>query len=292
MARFDVIVIGAGPAGLTAAGLLAKEGRSVLVLERSEHLGGRGLAVGDEGYKLNLGGHLLEDSGSGITRVFEQLGKQLPHGRVNSELPIWENGAWKSIRDTYAGTRGELKKAINALVETPYEALEAWDDRLERTRRRARDAAAGLVRGADPLPRAGCFPLHLAGALHRDEGARVRSGTGGARVLDERSADRHCGVLLQHDRARARGVAPGHEPVRRGRRDPALPGARRGVGRRDVREVRGRAQDHVPRPRGVDLAPSPPRVRPHLRGDPEARTRRPVPAPLACAGCRGSPLRV
>jgi phytoene dehydrogenase-like protein len=32
MARFDVIVIGAGPAGLTAAGLLAKEGRSVLVL--------------------------------------------------------------------------------------------------------------------------------------------------------------------------------------------------------------------------------------------------------------------
>ncbi len=129
MTRYDVIVVGAGPAGLTAAGLLAKEGRSVLVVERSEHVGGRGRAVRDEGYKLNLGGHLIEDSGSGITRIFEHLGKQLPHGAVNAEMPIWEGGSWRSIRDGYAGSRAELKKAITALLETPYEALAAWDDR-------------------------------------------------------------------------------------------------------------------------------------------------------------------
>ena len=124
-----MIVIGAGPAGLTAAGLLAKEGRSALVLERSLHLGGRGMAVVDEGFKLNLGGQLLEDSGSGITRIFEHLGKELTHGKVSSEMPVWEDGRWASIRDSYAGSRSELKKVVTALVETPYEELEQWDDR-------------------------------------------------------------------------------------------------------------------------------------------------------------------
>ena len=33
-------MVGAGPNGLTAAALLAHEGRSVLVLEATEHLGG------------------------------------------------------------------------------------------------------------------------------------------------------------------------------------------------------------------------------------------------------------
>ena len=69
MAKADVVVIGAGAAGLTAGAILAKEGKKVVVLDRAPYLGGRGMAVPDEGFKLNLGGHLLEDSGSGITKV-------------------------------------------------------------------------------------------------------------------------------------------------------------------------------------------------------------------------------
>ena len=45
MQNYDVIVIGAGAAGLSAAALLAKEGKSVLVVERSPFLGGRGMAT-------------------------------------------------------------------------------------------------------------------------------------------------------------------------------------------------------------------------------------------------------
>ncbi|HYN06772.1 MAG TPA: FAD-dependent oxidoreductase [Vicinamibacterales bacterium] len=131
MTKVDVAVIGAGAAGLTAAALLAKEGRSVAVLEASKWLGGRGMAVPEQGFKLNLGGHLLEDSGSGITKVFEYVGKKLEHGTVSSEMPVWDhtNDRWGSIRDRYSGDKSELKKVIRALGETPYEELDAWDDR-------------------------------------------------------------------------------------------------------------------------------------------------------------------
>jgi phytoene dehydrogenase-like protein len=89
------------------------------------------MAVPDEGFTLNVGGHLLEDSGSGITKVFEHLGKRLGHGTVSSDMPVWdhERERWGSIRDRYAGTKDELKKVIRALTETPFEELDRWDDR-------------------------------------------------------------------------------------------------------------------------------------------------------------------
>jgi phytoene dehydrogenase-like protein len=131
MAKVDVAIIGAGAAGLTAAALLAKEGRKVAVVEASPYLGGRGMAIPDEGFKLNLGGHLLEDSGSGITKVFEHVGKKLEHGTVSGDMPVWdhERERWGSIRDRYSGDKSELKKVIVALAETPYEELDDWDDR-------------------------------------------------------------------------------------------------------------------------------------------------------------------
>src|SRR5689334_23447462 len=121
MAKVDVAIIGAGAAGLSAAALLAKEGRKVVVLEAGKNLGGRGMAVPDEGFKLNLGGHLLEDSGSGITKIFEHLGKELVHGARSSDMPVWnhEKLQWGSIRDRYAGNKDELKKVIQALMDTP-----------------------------------------------------------------------------------------------------------------------------------------------------------------------------
>lgn len=62
---YDAIVIGAGIGGLTAAALLAKEGRKVAVLEREDRVGGRALSirgseVGDKGadwYRGILGRH-------------------------------------------------------------------------------------------------------------------------------------------------------------------------------------------------------------------------------------------
>ena len=120
-----------GAAGLTAGALLANEGKRVAVVEASPWLGGRGMAVPDEGFKLNVGGHLLEDSGSGITKVFEHVGKELVHGAVSSDMPVWdhdEHAGARSATSTRA-TSPSSRRSSSALLDTPYEELDDWDDR-------------------------------------------------------------------------------------------------------------------------------------------------------------------
>ncbi|MYH96185.1 MAG: FAD-dependent oxidoreductase, partial [Acidimicrobiia bacterium] len=130
MTKCDVVVIGAGAAGLSAGALLAAEGKSVTLLERSPFLGGRALAADDDGFKVNLGGHLIEDPGSGLTKVFEHVGKELIHGEVSHDMPIWDNDTqtWGSIRDRYPD-KTEVKKVIKAITESSWDELEEWDDR-------------------------------------------------------------------------------------------------------------------------------------------------------------------
>jgi protoporphyrinogen oxidase len=52
-----VVIIGAGPAGLTAAYLLAKQGTPVVVLEGSDTVGGISQTATYKGYRFDIGGH-------------------------------------------------------------------------------------------------------------------------------------------------------------------------------------------------------------------------------------------
>ncbi len=52
-----VVVIGAGPAGLTAAYQLVKAGRPVVVLEGDDVVGGISRTVEREGWRFDIGGH-------------------------------------------------------------------------------------------------------------------------------------------------------------------------------------------------------------------------------------------
>ncbi len=51
------VVIGAGPAGLTAAYLLAKEGYAVTVLEGDDMVGGISRTAQYKGFRFDIGGH-------------------------------------------------------------------------------------------------------------------------------------------------------------------------------------------------------------------------------------------
>src|SRR5262245_30349196 len=58
-AQTDVIVVGGGLAGLSAAALLARAGKSVRVFEGASHLGGRAATTVQDGVHWNLGPHAL-----------------------------------------------------------------------------------------------------------------------------------------------------------------------------------------------------------------------------------------
>lgn len=128
MAKCDVVVVGAGAAGLSAAAILAKAGKKVVVMDRDKYLGGRGMAVPFEGYRLNLGGHLLEDSGSGITKIVSYVGGELRHGPTSQGMPVWTGECWRAVQDLYRTDKSELKKVIKILCEIDWKELDEFDD--------------------------------------------------------------------------------------------------------------------------------------------------------------------
>src|SRR5262245_9213907 len=69
----NTIVIGGGPAGLSASALLARSGAAVTVLERAPALGGRARTMDRAGYRLNLGPHALYLAGPAAA-VLRDLG--------------------------------------------------------------------------------------------------------------------------------------------------------------------------------------------------------------------------
>ena len=55
--RRDVVIIGAGPAGLTAAYMLDKRGVAPTVLEADDIVGGISRTVERDGWRFDIGGH-------------------------------------------------------------------------------------------------------------------------------------------------------------------------------------------------------------------------------------------
>ncbi len=135
-AEFDVLVVGAGPAGSTAAGLLAKAGHSVLVLEKEEFP------------RFHIGESLLP----GGLPVLERLGID-----PASDTFVYKSGA--EFVCEASGRRGvfEFRESL------PGCARHAWHVERSRFDQALRDRAAVLgadVRNGVTVVDAGTTPEH------------------------------------------------------------------------------------------------------------------------------------
>ena len=68
-----VVVVGAGPAGLTAAYLLAKQGVAVTVLEADDIVGGISRTAQYKGYRFDIGGHRFFTKIQPVQDIWEEL---------------------------------------------------------------------------------------------------------------------------------------------------------------------------------------------------------------------------
>src|SRR5262249_3926001 len=73
----EVFVIGAGPAGLTAAYCLSREGRSVLVIEKDPlYVGGISRTVRYKNFLFDIGGHRFFSKSKEVVDLWREI---LPH---------------------------------------------------------------------------------------------------------------------------------------------------------------------------------------------------------------------
>jgi len=70
----DVAIIGAGPAGLTAAYLLSKAGKRVAVIEKDPtYVGGISRTVEHEGYRFDIGGHRFFSKSQAVVDLWNEI---------------------------------------------------------------------------------------------------------------------------------------------------------------------------------------------------------------------------
>jgi prolycopene isomerase len=151
---FDVAVVGAGIGGLAAASLLARAGRSVVLLDRLDRAGGVCQRLECDGYRFDIGATLLTGFGGdgplaslcatlGISLPIKEcdpvIQVALPHHRVSlsaeadrwwpeirREFPNDEMG-WRALAAELEALGEERDRVLQALPALP---PEGWGERL------------------------------------------------------------------------------------------------------------------------------------------------------------------
>ncbi|MCA1747159.1 MAG: protoporphyrinogen oxidase, partial [Bacteroidales bacterium] len=140
--KVDVVVIGAGLTGLTAAFYLVKAGLSVAVIEKEERIGGVIRTIHKDGFTLEAGPNTGVFSTPELVRLFDDLGDRCAPEFANSKGKqrwIWKGGQWHP-----------LPSGLRSAITTP---LFSWYDKFrilaEPFRKRGTDpyeSVAQLVR--------------------------------------------------------------------------------------------------------------------------------------------------
>ncbi len=98
----DVVVIGAGVAGLTAASTLSEAGLDVVVVEARDRIGGRTHTVDVGGGTVDLGGAWVHDPGHNpLMPLLESLGLEvMPDAMWGRGMRVFERDGWLSTAAT------------------------------------------------------------------------------------------------------------------------------------------------------------------------------------------------
>ena len=129
----DIVVIGAGAAGLTAAAMLARDGASVVVLEQHNVVGGCASFFLRDGVKFDVGATLAGGFGPrGLhQRCFDALGIAIEAERVDPAMVVhlphatitrYGDDRWKTERLRVFGREGEAFWQLQEAI-----ADRAWD---------------------------------------------------------------------------------------------------------------------------------------------------------------------
>ncbi|MDO4917959.1 NAD(P)/FAD-dependent oxidoreductase [Kocuria sp.] len=129
----DVVVVGAGPAGLMAARRLSQAGKSVAVLEARDRVGGRTWSNVVDGAFLEIGGQWISPDQTELLSLVDELGLQsFPRYREGKAVYIAPDGT----RHLYDGhmfpagesTQNEMDRLIHLMDELAHEigAKEPW----------------------------------------------------------------------------------------------------------------------------------------------------------------------
>jgi len=118
----DVVVVGAGLSGLSAARELTREGLEVLVLEARDRPGGRMQVTEVDGVAIDLGGEWVDEAHAEIRRLASELGLELVASSRRKEGARWYVGGTSSRGMPLSGRDAEAYRRMNeALVETAEE---------------------------------------------------------------------------------------------------------------------------------------------------------------------------
>jgi len=188
---FDVAVVGAGIGGLAVGALLARAGRSVVLLERSGEVGGACRPIVQDGYQFDVGTTLLIGAGAqgALATLLERLGIDLPRAasdpilqvalprhrltfscdsehwwtELRREVPEDEAG-WRLLLAELASLASDRDQVIRTLLPLPPESwrgrLRLWRGLAGQYLSTATRQAVGRLRKAEGIP----FRLTLAKA--------------------------------------------------------------------------------------------------------------------------------
>ena len=136
----DVIIVGAGPTGLTAARALTAAGRSVIVLEARDRVGGRTWSDTIDGQMFEIGGQWISPDQTAILDLVDELGLTTYQRYRDGDSVYLAPDGTRTVYDggmfpVPAATQAEMERLIGLLddlaerigADAPWDAPDAAD---------------------------------------------------------------------------------------------------------------------------------------------------------------------